>query len=77
MKKPNSYNELSNVKCKCGKQIKKNLVKRKTTNKPLLCTDCFKTKEAERGHFINDARSKRNTNTILFNRKTNCRPKKV
>ena len=44
MKKPYSYDELSEVSCgnpKCRKFIKKNVVERKSVNRLLICWECF------------------------------------
>ncbi len=45
------FDELSEAVCKvCGKQIKLRLVEKENPNE--YCYDCWKVKEAGRGHFI-------------------------
>ena len=47
MKKPYKFNEMSNVKCEiCNKQLKKNVVERKTTK----VTRCYKDEKHPSGH---------------------------
>lgn len=54
MRKDYKFDELSETKCKCGKQIKKRL------DHFNMCYNCFCEKEALRGHTVNTkARNKR------------------
>lgn len=49
MRKPFRFNELSPVKCSCGKQLKLNVVLRKTSG-PLKCFRCWVVEQWEKGH---------------------------
>lgn len=41
MKKSNAHNDLSDVRCGCGKNIKKRIVQIKDKDKPILCYECY------------------------------------
>ena len=61
MKKNHTYNELSNVKCACGKRIKQRIVEQKQSDKALKCYNCWIDDQAQRSGksvtFINKAAS--------------------
>lgn len=48
-----NFAQLSNLRCSCGKQLKLNVVNRKTRNQFLRCYTCYKDHEYARGHYIN------------------------
>lgn len=51
MRKPRRFDDLSPVKCVCGKRLKWNLVFKKQSG-PLKCFKCWLTEQAERGHNV-------------------------
>jgi hypothetical protein len=63
MKKQHSHEELSNVRCACGKRIKARVVEQKENTKNLKCYNCWIEDEAKvsgkSGVFV--AKAKRET----------------
>ncbi len=53
MKKPYKFDEVDNdITCpKCDKPLKKNVLAR-VTERLLVCYNCYKIREAKRGHYI-------------------------